>query len=285
MEHQDGVFTRISNQYYKFTEAERKVADYVVIHQRDTQFMSISELAEACGVADATIFRFCRRLNYKGYTAFKLAVANSDTGRAASGTLAGKVSPEDSIPDLCQKVYHNNMEALDQSLALVRPEAIMAAAELLARARRVLCMGQGGSMILAMEAAHLFSTAMPGFTAVWDSHLQTIAAANLSPEDVVLFFSYSGSTRELMDLLPIIRERKAKVILITHFPKSPAAAFADVILQCGANEGPLQHGSVPAKMAQLFLIDVLFAQVRRENEALCGPAKERVDSALATKHI
>ena len=65
--------------------------------------MSISELAEECGVAEATISRFCKRLGYKGYNAFKLAVANSTANRALSNPLAGEVLPEDSIPDMCQK--------------------------------------------------------------------------------------------------------------------------------------------------------------------------------------
>ena len=45
-------------------------------------------------------------------------------------------------------------------------------------ADRVLCMGLGGSMVLAQEAAHLFSTALPNFYAVEDSHHQAIRAAN-----------------------------------------------------------------------------------------------------------
>ena len=79
------VFEKINSEYYQLTSAEKKVADYVVIHQQKTQFMSISELAEESGVAEATISRFCRRLDYKGYNAFKLAVANSVTGQAAAG--------------------------------------------------------------------------------------------------------------------------------------------------------------------------------------------------------
>ena len=35
--------------------AERKVADYVSSHRQKTQFMSISDLAEEAGVAEATI--------------------------------------------------------------------------------------------------------------------------------------------------------------------------------------------------------------------------------------
>jgi len=279
------VFERISDEYYRLTEAERKVADYVVIHQRDTQLMSISELSEACGVAEATVSRFCRRLRYKGYSAFKLAVANGEVRTAGEPYLAEEVAPEDSIPTVAQKCLAAESEALAQTLALVRPENVAAAARFLAGSERVLCMGQGGSMILAMEAAHLFSTILPGFQAVMDSHLQTIAAANLTERDAVLFFTYSGSTREAVDLLPAVRERGAKIILVTRFPKSPAAAFADVILQCGANELPLQHGSVAARMTQLFLLDVLFAEVFRKNEEACGAYKERVASALAGKHI
>ena len=83
----------------------------------------------------------------------------------------------------------------------------------------------------------------------------------------------------------MVREQGAKVILVTHFPKSPAAAFADVILQCGANEGPLQLGSVAARIAQLFVIDVLFAEVCRHTEGDSRNARERVAGVLAAKHI
>jgi len=279
------VFERISNAYYELTEAERKVADYVVIHQHDTQLMSISELSEACGVAEATVSRFCRRLNYSGYTAFKLAVANLDAGRREGGYLSGAVSSEDSIPDVAQKCFSAENDALAQTMSLIRPEDVQAAAQILIRARRVYCMGQGGSAIMALEAAHLFSTILPGFQAVLDSHLQTIAAANMGPEDAVLFFSYSGSTREVVELLPLVKERGAKILLVSRFPKSPAAAYADVCLQSGANELPLQHGSIPARVAQLFLLDVLFAEIYRGDEERCRAYKERVAAALSKKHI
>ena len=70
------VFEKINSEYYQLTSAEKKVADYAVIHQQKTQFMSISELAEEAGVAEATISRFCKRLGYKGDSAVKLAGAN-----------------------------------------------------------------------------------------------------------------------------------------------------------------------------------------------------------------
>lgn len=69
--------------------------------------------------------------------------------------------------------------------------------------------------------------------------MQAIAASHLTARDVVLYFSYSGSTEELLKNLKIIRDRRAVAILVTRFPKSPGAAYADVVLQCGSLEGPL----------------------------------------------
>ena len=279
------VFDHINGEYYQLTSAERRVADYVISHRQKTQFMSISELAEEAGVAEATISRFCKRLGYKGYSAFKLAVANASAQRGPGDLLAGEVLPQDTIQEMCQKIYATDLDAIAQTLDLIRPGAVAAAADLLLSAGRVLCMGQGGSMILAMECAHLFSTAMPNFSAVWDSHLQAISAAQMSRGDVVIYFSYSGSTEELLANLRVVRERGGKTILITHFPKSPGAAYADVVLQCGSQESPLQLGSVAARVAQLFLVDVLFSEVCRRDMEGCQRRRERVAEVLSGKHI
>ena len=39
------VLAKITHGYYQLTTAEKKVADYVLLHTWETQYMSISELA------------------------------------------------------------------------------------------------------------------------------------------------------------------------------------------------------------------------------------------------
>ncbi|MDE7218745.1 MAG: MurR/RpiR family transcriptional regulator [Oscillospiraceae bacterium] len=279
------AFEKISNAYYSLTAAEKKVADYVIIHQQESQYMSISELAEACGVAEATISRFAKRLGYKGYNAFKLAVAHSTAGRANGNPLSGEVLAEDGVSDMCQKLFAANVDAMEQTLGLLRPEALASAGDLLEQADKVLCMGQGGSMIMAQEAAHLFSTAFGNYFPVSDSHMQAIAAAQLGPRDVILYFSYSGATRDMLETCLLARERNAKVILVTRFPKSPGAALASVVLQCGANENPLQMGSVAARVAMIFVLDALFSEVCRRDLEACRSRRRQVADALSDKHL
>ena len=281
----ENVFERISSAYYQLTAAEKKVADYVVIHQNDTQFLSISRLAGACGVAEATVSRFVKRLHFRGYNDFKLAIAQSTAGHSTTNPLSGEVEPEDSLPDLCRKLFTADLDAMEQTLSLIRPEDIRRAADLLEGADKVLCMGQGGSMIMAQECAHLFSTAFGNYFPVSDSHMQAIAVTQAGPQDVILYFSYSGATRDRLEAGGLARERGIKLILVTRFPKSPGADLADVVLQCGSHESPLQLGSVAARIAQLYLIDVLFSEVSRRDLESCKTHRQRVADALVVKHV
>lgn len=278
------VFDTISQSYYELTAAERKTADYVLKNRDRSQYLSIGELAEESGVAEATVSRFCRRLGYKGYNAFKLAIANAGAPKPASVSDKSILGSDDPI-ELARKLYAVESEAMLQTLSLLRPAELDKAVAMLRDARKVLCMGQGGSMILASEAAHLFSVYSGKFVPVSDSHMQVIAAATLTEADAVLFFSYSGATKDMMETLSVVREQGAKTILITRFPRSPGAQLADVVLQCGSNESPLEHGSVPARIAQLFLLDILFTRVCLTEPDGCQANRQRIAEALADKHL
>ena len=282
---EENVFTRITREYYQLTASEKKLAAFVTANGQRSQTMSISELAAACGVAEATISRFCRRMGYRGYSAFRLAIAAATAGRSSSDPLHGEIQPEDTVPDLCAKLAGVDSDAIRETQSLIVPESIIAAANILTAADKVLCMGQGGSMLMAEEAAHLFTTAFPGFFAVADSHMQVITASSLTERDAILFFSYSGSTKDLMDVLHVARQRHAKSILVTRYPGSPGAALVDVVLQCGSIEGPLQLGSVAARIAQLYLIDVLFSEMCRRDMERCRHQRELVAEALSEKHV
>ena len=110
-------------------------------------------------------------------------------------------------------------------------------------------------------------------------------AAMMEPEDVILFFSYSGSTRDVMETVKLAKERQGKVILVTRFANSPAAELSDLVLQCGANENPLQSGSIAARIAQMYLMDVLFSEYSRRNLVRTRYNRARIAEALADKHL
>ena len=74
-------------------------------------------------------------------------------------------------------------------------------------------------------------------------------------------------------------------ILITRYPKSPAANLADVVLLCGSNESPVQQGSVRAKVAQLVVMDVLYQEYCFRNRKACQENLQSIASALTGMHL
>ena len=279
------VFDTLTAVYPTLTKSSKKVADFVFNNKIETQYLSITVLAEECQVAEATISRFCKTLGYDGYNEFKLAVAKSGTAQIEenSTSIYEKVVPEDSILAMSKKLYAFDTAAINQTLAQLDESAVARAVQYLHSAHHVYCFGQGGSGIIAKEAWGRFITVASQFECIEDSHFQSMAAALCTVNDVILFFTYSGATKEMLDVLRPAKERGAKIILITRFSKSPAAAFADIILLCGSREGPLQSGSVAAKMGQMFLIDILYNEFCRRNEHFTEANRAVTSEALASK--
>ena len=282
------ILTKLVQEYNTFTKSEKKITDYVLAHKQETQYMTITELALECKVAEATLTRYCRRLGCGGFNEFKLSLAKAAVSPRDPDSmygLYGEINPTDSVDDMCQKLYNADKEALTQTFQLMDPESIVAAVDFIQRADRVYCYGQGGSSILAMEAWGRFVTVTSKVQWIQDSHMQAMAAALLRKNDVILYFSFSGATRELMDITQIAAKRGVRLILVTRFPKSPGAAYADVLLLCGAVEGPLQLGSVAAKVSQLYIIDVLFNEFCRRDMKKSLENRDGTAKAIANKHL
>ena len=275
------ILERIHASYYQLTATERKVADYVLSQHAQVQFMSITQLADECGTAEATISRFCRSLKLKGFNAFKIELARHNV----PVSFKTQVHPIDTPAGRRQEIGRQAVDAVNQTIDLVQPQLITQAVELIEQAPRVMCIGSGGSMILAMECAHMFSTVTGKFYTVSDSHMQMSAAATLEQGSIILLFSYSGATTNGLQVLEAARQRGIKTILITRFPKSPAAKLADIVLRCGSNEGPFQFGSVAAKIAQLLVVDVLFQEYFSRNQAECEENIQSIASALSNMHV
>ena len=89
----------------------------------------------------------------------------------------------------------------------------------------------------------------------------------------------------MLDTLKVARKRGCTIILVTRFPNSPGAELADLVLQCGANENPLQSGSVPARIAQMFLMDILFSEYSRTNLDDTKDKRSRIARALSSKYM
>lgn len=279
------IFARIQVSSKSFTKAEHIVADFVLQHAREIMYMSINDLADNCGVGDTTVFRFCKTLKLSGYQDFKMMLAQSISGNdgPSAMTLSDEIGINDSTDEVCRKLLNTDFAALNQTLDMLNVADIQQAIQMMKQAKLIHFFGMGASCVMALEAKNKFAGILPNVVSVQDSHMQTMASALLGSDDLAIAFSYSGSTKDTIQILKQAKQNHAKTICITRFAESPLTAYADIVLLCGANEGPFQGGSFSVKVAQLYLLDILYTEYFRKNYPICDYNKKLTTQSITTK--
>ena len=69
------ILPMIQSLDYDFTKSEKKVAKYILENRGAVIYFTIIEFSEKVEVGEATIIRFCRKLRFKGFHDFKMALA------------------------------------------------------------------------------------------------------------------------------------------------------------------------------------------------------------------
>lgn len=284
MANQD-IFSLIHSRYNSFTNTEKKVADYILENIKDVIYMSITDLADACNVGESSVFRFCKTMDLKGYQEFKIVVAHSISVDNEIPQLSSKITMQDTIEQLSTKILSSNVHALTETYNLLSENDISRAVGYMVNSQRIHFFGVGSSLMTAMEAKNKFMRITSKTECSLDSHFQIMSAALMTEKDVAILISYSGSTKDTIEVAKVAKERGAKVISITRFIKSPLTSFSDITLLCGAHEGPLQGGSLSAKIAQLYLLDLLYFEYFKITNKEAVHNKELTAKAVIEKML
>ena len=134
-----------------------------------------------------------------------------------------------------------------------------AVALILACRGRVVVSGMGKSGHIARKiAATLASTGTPAFF-VHPAEASHGDLGMITADDVFIGLSNSGTSEELLAIVPALKRQGAKLISMTGHPESPLAAHANVHLHSGvAKEAcPLNLAPTASTTAQLALGDAL----------------------------
>ncbi len=275
------LLARITAVRLSLRPSEQRVASFILGAPNRVTGMAIGELAEAVGVTDPTIARFCQALGYSGFKAFKVALAKS----LARGVpyVHTDVSLSDSSADVVAKVFDRSIATLIAMRNQVDPKLFERAAEALSRARRIEFYGVGNSGVVALDAQHKFFLLGMHTVAYNDPHWQVQSAVLLTHEDVVVAISRTGRTRDMIETVELAQKTGATVIALTA-RASRLARLADVALTVDVEEDPEVYSPMVGRLAQLALIDALAVTVAlKRGPALQETLKRARDTLTSTK--
>ena len=248
------IMQQISADLESLNRSERKVAEVILADPQAATRSSIAVLARAAQVSEPTVNRFCKRFNTAGFPDFKLHLAQA----LAHGVpyVSRSVEPDDDSESYTNKIIDATIAALVTAKKTVDPQMINLAVDQLIQAKQIMFFGLGASWPVAQDAQHKFFRFNIPVVAYDDVLMQRMTAAASSTGDVIVIISYTGRTRELVDIAELARASGATVVGITA-PNSPLAQHCSIVVEVDAPEDTDVYMPMTSRIMHLTVIDIL----------------------------
>jgi len=277
----DNLLEDIQTRLDTLNKSERKVAEAILRDPSAATRYSIAALARAADVSEPTVNRFCRGFSATGFPDFKIRLAQS----IATGTpyVGQNVEPNDTVAEFADKIMLSTIANLDKARQSLDPKALATTIDYLIQAKQINFFGMGGSASVALDAQHKFFRFNIPVMSYDDALMQRMVAAGSQVGDVIVLISYTGRTRETVEIAQLARNNGTTVIGITN-PTSPLAAECTAVLGVTAPEDTEVYMPMSSRIIHLTVIDILATGVTlKRGPDFLGHLKRIKESLKATR--
>lgn len=212
---------------------QKKVADFFLEHLDLVALLPIKDVAQKAEVSEASIVRFAQLLGYKGYKALK---------NALSTTLKNQLSPTEhyqlamnekqKTPDIFKLIAHNVITNINDTIKSIDIQTFSDAVDSIINAKRIYCLG----IELSNHLSRLMTFLLRQYS--YDAHYLSTdflkyreQIAYMTPQDLLIAFSFSPYSRETVEALEFGQERGIPGIAFTDKKTSPIRGFATYCFQ------------------------------------------------------
>ncbi|MCD1628431.1 MULTISPECIES: MurR/RpiR family transcriptional regulator [Marinobacter] len=278
----DNLLEDIQSRLDSLNKSERKVAEAILRDPSAATRYSIAALARAADVSEPTVNRFCRGFSATGFPDFKIRLAQS----IATGTpyVGQNVEPDDTVAEFADKIMLSTIASLDKARQSLDPKALGTVIDYLIQAKQINFFGMGGSASVALDAQHKFFRFNIPVTSYDDALMQRMVAAGAQVGDVIVLISYTGRTKEAVEIAKVARANGATVIGITN-PESPLAECCTAVLGVTAPEDTEVYMPMSSRIIHLTVIDILATGVTlKRGKDFLNHLKKIKESLKATRY-
>ena len=241
-----------------FFESERKIGNYIIQHTAEVVDMTVGELAQACGVSDASVSRFCKKINMKGFHHIKITLAKEISEK---GIEEEEVSNHISVNDIEQSLKNilaNKVTEITQTVSMMDAKQLSEILNKLNMARTVQFFAVGNTIPVAIDGAFkLNQIGIPAVSGtIWETQIGY--TYNMTAEDVVIAISNSGESTAVLRALEAAKSAGATTLSITNSEKSSAAQLSDYHITTATREKLFLDGYCFSRVSATTVIEILY---------------------------
>ena len=248
-----------------FSKGQRRIAGYITEAYDKAAFMTASRLGKTVGVSESTVVRFAVELGFDGYPEMQKSMQEMVMNRLTSVQRIEVANDRIGNQDVLTKVIQADADKLRQTAETISREHFRQAVNAIQSARRIYVLGVRSAAPLANFAGYYLNYMFE------DVRIITVSGAgemfeslvNVTPEDVVLAFSFPRYSSATLNSVQYCRGLGATVIGITNSNVSPLAQNSDYVLIAKSDMVSL----VDSLVAPLSVVNALLVALVSAREA------------------
>lgn len=256
------VIAKIISMQQSLTVSENEIAQYV-IHNADSVVTStITAIAKNTNTSEASINRFCKKIGFKGFNSFKVALAQDNFYHAMQESGA------EIQAGLVAAVSKDYQHMLVNTTAMLDEEQVLRAADAMRNAPHIFIFSLSYTGFVARELE--FKLSMVGLYAKAVSEPANIRVYSgcVSKGDLVIVIAPTLLMRELYQAITICRERGATILSITSYDSPKLSTLVDFKFIISDRITTQNSVSVSNNLMFLYVTDVLYCALLESDKTL-----------------
>lgn len=274
------ILDQLESPQFKATKSDKILIEYIKDHLETVSYTSISQMAKESGIGEATITRFAKKIGFLGLQDFKVALAQETSIKNKRYIIDSDIENHEPAITTAKKLLNANIATLQNTVDILQSENVHKCASLLIKARKVYFIGIGYSGIIAQDSTYKFMRIGLNCVGFDSSHTMIMMASIMNEGDLVVAISHSGDTEEIIKTVQLAKSNQARVISVTKNINSKLKELSDVHLEYVSGETVLETGSISSKLAQFFILDLVYTQVVKELTSDAAEKKIKTTRAI-----
>ncbi|UGA53900.1 MurR/RpiR family transcriptional regulator [Vibrio sp. VB16] len=260
MTYEIDIVSRIHDAFVQLRDAEKRVAKAITENITFCANASITEIAKKAGVSEASVTRFAKAIGCKDVRELKIKLAQCQS--------LGQRFVTNTVYSDTQGLFLAIHKTLDRHEQMVSEKMIEKAIGYIEKSKQLVIFGSGGSSsVMAQEAQNRLFRLGITCSALSDSMMGRMTASVMQTDDVLMVFSISGRTPELLEITKIAKQYGSKIIAFTS-AISPLAQLADVTFKIEISEGDDIFRPTTSRYALMVQLDVLSMKLAHKREKI-----------------
>lgn len=262
------LLKKIQQSMQELPQAQKNVADYVLLHYMDIPFMTVTTLAKAIGVSDTTIIKFCIQQGFDGFSSFKKVIVEHVQSEVTTyGNLEKRLDnmADNNTLDQVLACSINNLEVtLNNSINRENFEKFL---DLLDGARRIYFCGLRTANMQAEYLAFCLQTMNCPVTVLTGNGSFVDQICQVGKEDLFITFAFARYSTNTIRAMEYLKRRGITCAAITDTTASPAYGLADIAFVCESQSYSYQ-GSYVSCTALIDAIITAYAKRHKDETTI-----------------